>query len=413
MRLRQYLALTPLLVLTIVSGCAGRQAQAATTPRPATATPPASTTPDRQKEYDKVVKAARAYPGLFAIHQDTATGKVHMAIQPDQLDRDYIYFTFVADGPVATGLFRGQFRDNIIFRIERRFDKLAFIAQNTAFHFDPGSPLARAAAANTSPAILAIEKIVGVDSVSGALLISADKLFLTESLTRVKAPSVPGQSPTAFALGSRSEDKSSIRSVRNYPENTEVVADYVFDNPNVIGSGGAEVTDSRYVTVTVQHTLIAVPDNDFQPRFDDPRVGYFTQQVTDLTTTDAVNYRDIINRWDLRKKDPSAAISEPVNPIVFWIENTTPTEYRETIRDAALAWNKAFEKAGFRNAVQVEIQPDTASWDAGDIRYNVLRWTSSPNPPFGGYGPSFVNPRTGQILGADIMLEYIFITNRI
>jgi hypothetical protein len=78
-----------------------------------------------------------------------------------------------------------------------------------------------------------------------------------------------------------------------------------------------------------------------------------------------------------------------------------------------LRWNEAFEKAGFKNAVEIRVQPDTADWDAGDIRYNVLRWTSSPTPPFGGYGPSFVNPRTGQILGADIMLEFVFFTNRL
>ena len=75
--------------------------------------------------------------------------------------------------------------------------------------------------------------------------------------------------------------------------------------------------------------------------------------------------------------------------------------------------SKAFEKAGLINAVDVKVQPDDAIWDAGDIRYNVLRWTSSPRPPFGGYGPSFVNPRTGQILGADIMLEYVYFTNRV
>ncbi|MBS3914822.1 MAG: zinc-dependent metalloprotease, partial [Bacteroidetes bacterium] len=83
------------------------------------------------------------------------------------------------------------------------------------------------------------------------------------------------------------------------------------------------------------------------------------------------------------------------------------------IMAAAQQWNKAFEPLGFINAVQIFEQSDTASWDAGDIRYNVLRWTSSPTPPFGGYGPSFVNPRTGEILGADIMLEYIFVTNRV
>ena len=102
-----------------------------------------------------------------------------------------------------------------------------------------------------------------------------------------------------------------------------------------------------------------------------------------------------------------------MKPITWWIENTTPLEYREIIRDSVLAWNLAFEKAGFKNAIEVNIQPDDADWDAGDIRYNVLRWTSSPTPPFGGYGPSFTNPRTGEIIGADIMLEYVFIKNRL
>ena len=132
-----------------------------------------------------------------------------------------------------------------------------------------------------------------------------------------------------------------------------------------------------------------------------------------MTTLDQVNYRDFINRWRLEKKNPTEAISEPVKPIVYWIENTTPLEFRQIIKEGVERWNLAFEKAGFKNAVQVKIQPDTADWNAGDIRYNVLRWTSSPNPPWGGYGPSFVNPRTGEILGADIMLEWTYITNRI
>ena len=114
-----------------------------------------------------------------------------------------------------------------------------------------------------------------------------------------------------------------------------------------------------------------------------------------------------------RKENPSQARSEVKEPIVWWIENTTPYEFREAIKEGVLAWNTAFEKAGLINAVEVKVQPDTAKWDAGDIRYNVLRWTSSPNPPFNGLGPSFVNPRTGQILGADIMLEYVYFTNKI
>ena len=122
---------------------------------------------------------------------------------------------------------------------------------------------------------------------------------------------------------------------------------------------------------------------------------------------------DLISKWDLQKKYPEKELSEPIKPIVFWIENTTPTELREYIKRGVLAWNIAFEEAGFKNALEVKVQPDDAEWDAGDIRYNVLRWTSSPNPPFGGYGPRFTNPRTGEIIGADIMLEWVYLTNRL
>jgi hypothetical protein len=115
----------------------------------------------------------------------------------------------------------------------------------------------------------------------------------------------------------------------------------------------------------------------------------------------------------LEKKDPDADISEPKEPITFWIENTTPLEFRDAVKEGIIRWNKAFEGAGFKKAIHVKIQPDDADWDAGDLRYNVIRWTSSPNPAFGGLGPSFVNPRTGQILGADIMLEWIYFTWRV
>ena len=124
-----------------------------------------------------------------------------------------------------------------------------------------------------------------------------------------------------------------------------------------------------------------------------------------MTSASVTPYRDVINRWHLVKKNSEAELSEPVEPIVWWMENTTPENIRDLIRTAALKWNEAFEKAGFKNALQIELQPDDSDWDAGDIRYNVLRWTSSPQPPFGGYGPSLANPRTGQIIAADIMLE--------
>jgi hypothetical protein len=406
---RHILILCSLLLLIPVSAAAQRKGKN---------TPPAAPTAPEKPKTEKASIASKTknctrMEGLFTLFRDSSTGKLYMLLRKDQLNKEFIHFTYTENGALASGHHRGQYRGSQIIRVRKYYENIEFEAQNTGFYFNPKSPLSRSAEANISHALLASEKIAASDEAKGEYLIDADELFLSEKLHQVKPAPMPGMPPGSFSLGSLAKSKTKYNQVRNYPENTDLVVQYVYESPFATGSGGEEVTDSRAVSVLLQHSLIALPENDFKPRFEDPRVGYFTESVNDMTTDAAVNYRDPIHRWNLVKKDPSQALSEPVKPIVWWIENTTPLEYRETIRQAALQWNLAFERIGFKNAVQVNIQPDDATWDAGDIRYNVLRWTSSPNPPFGGYGPSFVNPRTGEILGADIMLEYVFVTNRL
>ncbi len=356
-------------------------------------------------------KASKKLDGLFPLFQDSTSGNVMMLIKKDQLEKEYIYFSYTVDGVVAAGHFRGSFRDNKLFTIKRYFDRIEFTVINTGFYFDPSNPVSKAATANISNAILSSQKIIAEDNKKGEILIDASALFLSENLQQIKPSAMPGS--MGFQLGSLSKDKTKFISLRNYEKNTDLIVEYVYDNPSPVYGGGKEIADDRAVSITVQHTLIEAPKNNFKPRFDDPRIGYFSEQEEDMTSTNPVAYHDFIHRWNLEKKDTNADLSEPIEPIVWWIENTTPLEFRATIKEAGEKWNLAFEKAGFKNAVIIKEQPDTATWDAGDIRYNVLRWTSSPQPPFGGYGPSFVDPRTGQILGADIMFEYIFVTNRL
>lgn len=368
---------------------------------------------DKKKTIADLVKTSKKIEGLFTIYQDTINGSIQMLVSKDQLKKEFIYFSQIADGVSDAGSFRGSYRDSKVFELNKYFDKIEFVAKNNAYYFDPNNPISKSANANVSEGIMASLKIEASDDEKGVYLIKANDLFLKETLSQVKPPKFPGQSPTSFSLGSLDKNKTKINAIRNYPLNTDLAIEYVYSKSSVLNGGSNAVTDGRNVSVKVYHSLIAMPDNNFEARMDDPRVGYFATEVTDMTTSSATPYRDMIHRWNLVKKNPEAAISEPVNPIVWWIENTTPVAFRETITNAVLKWNIAFEKAGFKNAVQVKIQPDDADWDAGDIRYNVLRWTSSPNPPFGGYGPSFVNPRTGEIMGADIMLEYVHHTNRV
>ncbi|SHJ15102.1 zinc-dependent metalloprotease [Algibacter luteus] len=367
-----------------------------------------------KKTIASLTKSSKKIDGLFTIYQDTLTGVMQMVIKEDQLNQEYIHFAQIADGVLDAGrINRGSYQGSKVFKIEKFFDKIDFIIQNTSFYFDPDNPLARSKDANISNGVLMSLKIELHDDKEGLYLIKANDLFLKETFNQIKPVRQPGSSPTAFKLGSLDKTKSKIRSINNYPENTNIQVEYVYSSPSVLNIGSNAVSDGRNVSIKVFHSLIKIPENNYEIRLDDPRVGFFITEVNDQTSTSSAPYRDLVNRWHLEKKNPNEAISEPVEPITWWIENSTPLEWRETIKEAVLQWNVAFEQAGFKNAMQVKIQPDDANWDAGDIRYNVLRWTSSPTPPFGGYGPRLVNPKTGQILGSDIMLEYAHFTNRV
>ncbi|MAZ50778.1 MAG: hypothetical protein CMC72_03545, partial [Flavobacteriaceae bacterium] len=367
----------------------------------------------KEKTISELTKSSKKIDGLFTIYQDTISGKLKMTVSNDQFDKEFIHFSQIADGVTEAGGFRGRYNGGTIFYIKRFFDKIEFIAPNTNFYFDPKSPLSKSKEANISESIFFSTKILVEDKKNGLFLIDTDKMFNSETLTRIKSPRRPGASSNSFSLGSFDKEKSKIREIKNYPKNTNLKTEYVYNNPNYLNGGSDAIADPRHVSIQVFHSLVEMPDEDYEIRYADPRVGYFTTETSDMTSTKTTNYRDMINKWRLIKKNPELKISEPIKPITFWIENSTPIEWRETIKDAVLKWNIAFEKAGFKNAIVVKTQPDDADWDAGDIRYNVLRWTSSPNPPFGGYGPSMANPRTGEIIAADIMLEFVHFTNRV
>ncbi len=359
--------------------------------------PPASIT-------DKV-KSSRKIDGMFTLYQDTATGSIQLYVKKDQLGKEYIYQSFSINGPTQLYLNQSMHRATFVFKLQKVFDKMEFARVNTSFWYDKNNPVSKTAMVDKPDAVFISEKVMAEDA--GGYLVSADGLFISDKLDPIKPVFPPGpNSQFAFNLGNYNAGKSRYHDVRSFPDNTDIIVDMAYDNPAPLVSGGPAITDARYIRVRMQHSLIEMPENDFRPRMDDPRVGYFTQQVTNQTSISPVPYKDKIHRWNLKKKDPSATISEPVEPIVFWVENTTPLEYRDVIVDAGLRWNEAFEKAGFKNAVVMKIMPDDADWDPADIRYNVIRWVSSAQPSYGAIGPSFVNPRTGQILGSDITVEW-------
>jgi hypothetical protein len=180
---------------------------------------------------------------------------------------------------------------------------------------------------------------------------------------------------------------------------------------NFTGAGGnlSVLADSRGFTLKLHYSISQLPNNNYQPRLADERVGYFLTAYQDLSRDDRHdNFVRYINRWNLEKQNPKAEISPPKKPIVFWIDNAVPLEYRDAIREGVLMWNQAFLKAGFKDAIEVKQMPDNATWDAADIRYNTIRWINTVDGYFA-LGPSRVNPLTGEILDADILVDASFV----
>src|SRR5688572_13039906 len=360
----------------------------------------------RDSIWKVTVKEKKKLDGMFTLYQDTSSGSLLLYVKKDQLDKEFIYQSFSMGGPGSLFLNQNMLRETWVFMIKKTFNRLDFIRCNTNFYYDPANAISKAANVDVSDAVFYADKVVAEDSLG--YIVKADGLFLSEKLDPVKPVFPPNIPPGAiFNVGNFVSDKSGYEKIRSFPNNTDVIVSLAYDNPAPLNHGDRSITDARYVRVKMQHSFLEMPKNDYKPRFDDPRVGYFAQQMNDMTATNATPYHDLINRWHLVKKDPNAAISEPVEPIVWWVENTTPVELRQIVLDAGNRWNEAFEKAGFKNAVVMKMMPDTATWDPADIRYNVIRWVSSDL----GYaiGPSFINPRTGQILGSDITIDYSFL----
>jgi hypothetical protein len=352
------------------------------------------------EEWNDFLERKRPFPGLLKFYRDIQTGELFLELTEDEFGEEYIYFSYVHDGSRRDGMrMAGLMGENAVVSFRRRFRHVDVIRRNTDYVMDPDSTLTRAEGTNVPFTVLASLEVVSESRRSNRVIVRANDLFMTNSLVRIGQASAMGRA-LGVRPGTLNARKTNIRSIRNYEDNTEIVTEFVFD------WSGASTPESSSDTTVVQHTFVRMPDDGFTPRRADPRVGFFTERRTNLTRVDGSPVDDLIQRWRLEQTDPDAEVSDVVQPITFWIENTTPLEYRDVIRDAVLAWNPVFEAAGFRNAIRVEVQPDDAVWDAGDVRYNVIRWIASPHPIFGGYGPRFTNPLTGEILGADIVIEH-------
>jgi hypothetical protein len=343
-----------------------------------------------------LLKDATRLPGLITLYRKD--DKVYAELTDGLIGREFFVLISIARGIGERSLLGGMSwgdGDDWIWQFRRVDDTIQVVRRNVRFFADKGSPEERAVdLAYTDSVLFSVP--IATFSPSGAAVIDLTPVFFND-LPQISA-TLPGFS---FA-----RDRSHWARVKAFPDNVEleVAATYGSSGMTTIDT----VADTRGVTINVHYSISLLPQNAYRPRLADSRVGYFVTALKDFSQrVDEDRFVRYINRWNLEKADPSAAISPPKKPIVFWIEKTVPFKYRQPIREGIEAWNEAFEKAGFATAIEVRQQPEVTDWDPEDVNYNTFRWITAG----AGFamGPSRVNPRTGQILDADIIFDGDFL----
>ena len=357
------------------------------------------------RSFAQIVQNAQKKEGLFTLYHRPETGKVYLELAPEQLQKNYLCFISLESGIGEGGLFRGLDLIEFLFQWRRQNNKVQLVVPNINFRTQPNDPQSRSVNRSLSDSVLYSLPVLATHPERQSLLVD-----LTDVITSDQDLSNLANAFSRF-LGSSyriDPEKSYISQVKSFPLNIEIESVFGFSqNSGSQARNLSSIPDSRAFNLNVRYSFIEVPsENSYRPRLADERVGFFTTAYKDLSNSSGRSpFVRYINRWNLQKQDPNAPLSPPVKPIVFWIENTVPLEYREAIGEGVLMWNKAFEQAGFKDAIHVKQMPDDAAWDPADVRYNTIRWSTSFQPWFNGYGPSHVNPLTGEILDADIVIE--------
>ena len=348
--------------------------------------------------FDKLLdpKERKTIEGLIKLH--LVGTKLYAELGSGQLNKDYIVLISIAKGmgqqPLLGGMSWG-FGDDWVWQFRKVGDRIHLVRRNVRFTATKGSPEANAVKLAYTDSVL-FSLPIATRSPSGVDVVDLSPVFMSD---------LPQISHVLKGF-SFSRTKSTWASVKGYPKNIElqVAATYASGGTRSIES----VADTRGVTIHVHYSISALPKTGYKPRMADDRIGYFLTVVKDYSKQGPYDrFVRYVNRWDLQKADPKADISPPKKPIIFYLEKTIPFKYRKPIRDGVLEWNKAFEKAGFYDAIQVRQQENDATWDPEDIRYNTFRWITS-SASFA-MGPSRVNPTTGQILDADIIFDADFL----
>jgi len=349
-------------------------------------------------QFNEIVKKIDNLEGLFTLYCSGDSGKIYLEIKPEQLNKDYLAIVTLESGVGEKGIYSGLPLSDFLFYFQRVKNRLHFVVRNVKFRAE-SRPEQRSLARSFSDSVLYSLEIHTIEPRSKNILISLDELLMQDfpGLTTLLKYSLQAD----YHLDA---SKSYFGDVNSFAENVEIDSIYGFSS--LEGANLVTLPDSRALTLKVHYSFSQLKENTgYIPRLADDRVGYFITAFQDLSNNNAhESFVRYINRWHLEPSDPNAPLSPPKKPIVFWIENAIPLEYRDAIREGVLMWNKAFEKAGFQNAIEVQQMPDDADWQPADVHYNTIRWFNSLDAGFA-RGPVRVNPLTGEILDADIIVD--------
>jgi hypothetical protein len=354
------------------------------------------------KAFDDVVKDMEVVHGLFTFYRKADENKTLMEIAPAQMESLFLFATSIDQSVGERGFYGAQQGPDFPMFFHRVGKTVQWVLKNASFSAPDGSPAARTAARSFANGILGSTKILSKPHPERkSVLIDANDLFATRDFPGFAAALSRAYQPTNFSFD---KERSAVTGVKDFPENAivEVNLHYQTDNARSVS---VTLADARSVPISVRYALSTLKQTDYKPRLADDRIGHFLAIQQDISTDEPQSpYVRRITRWNLQKSDPNAALSPPKQPIVYWLENTIPLEYRDPIREGVLLWNKAFEKVGIKDAIVVKQQPDTASWDPADTRYNTIRWFAGVDATFA-IGPSRANPFTGEIYDADVSIS--------
>jgi Met-zincin/Domain of unknown function (DUF5117) len=366
-----------------------------------------------------VVKDARRVDGPIAAWQKD--DKVWLELKPEQFGQPFLLSPKIKSGIGEAWVLGGLMAMPVngvggpqLVEFVRVHDRVRLQARNTDVVARAGTPEARAVADAYSHSLLGSVPVASAPHPqSQAVLIEANPLFLSDLMgvgTMLQRGLRQGygldRSNSTISAVRASSEALMLETVNHFY--TASVASTVAGAPagTPMPSVPRFLPDARSLLVGLHYSLAPLPAQPMATRPADPRLGLFTSTVLDFSDDLRPTPRQrLVNRWRLEKKDPAAELSEPVKPITFWIDRNVPHAYRDTVRAGILEWNKAFERIGFKDAIVVRQQADDAAFDTLDFGVASVRWMLNADPAFSAIGPTHVDPRSGEILDADIAIE--------